>query len=87
MDADAVIDLCRYALTSALVMASPILLAGMLAGVVIGLLQALTQVQDQTVSFVPKLIVMAIVMLICFPWLVGRMVDFTRVIFLSAGVP
>ena len=87
MDADAVIDLCRYALTSALVMASPILLAGMLAGVVIGLLQALTQVQDQTVSFVPKLIVMAIVVLICFPWLVGRMVDFTRVIFLSAGVP
>jgi len=87
MDADAVVDLCRYALTSALVMAAPILLAGMLAGLVIGLLQALTQVQDQTVSFVPKLIVMTVVVLTCFPWLVGRMVEFTRVVFLSAGVP
>jgi flagellar biosynthetic protein FliQ len=87
MNADAVTDLCRFALTSALVMATPMLVSAMLAGLVIGLAQALTQVQDQTVSFVPKLIVMSAVMLVCFPWLVSRMVEFTRSVFLSAGIP
>ena len=87
MDSSAVIDLCRNALLSALIIASPMLLAGMADGLIVGLIQALTQVQDQTVSFVPKLIAMAVVLVVCLPWLIGRMVEFTETVFLSAGVP
>lgn len=87
MDVNTVTDLCRYALLSALVIASPMLVAGMIVGLVVGLLQALTQIQDQTVAFVPKLVVMALVLVMSFPWLMDRMIEFTRGVFLSAGMP
>ena len=87
MDVNTVTDLCRYALLSALVIAAPMLVAGMIVGLLVGLLQALTQIQDQTVAFVPKLVVMALVLVMSFPWLMDRMIEFTRGVFLSAGMP
>ena len=72
---------------SAVVIAAPMLLVGMAAGLLVGLMQALTQIQDQTVAFVPKILAMAGVLIICLPWLVTRMVDFTRVVFENAGSP
>ena len=72
---------------AAVVIAAPLLLVGMAAGLLVGLLQALTQVQDQTVAFVPKILAMAAVLIACLPWLVTRMVEFTRVVFENAGSP
>lgn len=86
MDPQNAIDLCRSALLSALIIGAPMLLVGMAAGLAIGLIQALTQVQDQTVSFVPKLLAMAAVMIACLPWLMMRLVEFTREIFINAGM-
>ncbi len=86
MDAESAVDLCREALMSAVIMSAPLLLVGMAAGLAIGLVQALTQIQDQTVSFVPKILAMAAVIVVCLPWLVERIVDFTRVAFLNAGM-
>ena len=87
MDAATAVDLCRETLMSAVIIATPVLLVGMAAGLLVGLMQALTQVQDQTVAFVPKILAMAAVLLICLPWLLTRMVDFTRVVFENAGSP
>jgi len=87
MDSAAAIDLCRSTLIAALVIGAPMLVVGMVAGLLIGLFQALTQIQDQTVSFVPKLIAMAAVMIACMPWLLTRMVEFTRQVFENAGMP
>lgn len=87
MNSDHAVDLCREALISAILVGSPILVVGMLVGLLIGLLQALTQVQDQTVSFVPKIFAMGLVMIACLPWVVQRMVDLTRVAFENAGMP
>jgi flagellar biosynthetic protein FliQ len=87
MDASTAIDLCRSTLLTAVVIASPMLLVGMAAGLAVGLIQALTQIQDQTVSFVPKLLAMAAVLVACLPWLLTRMLDFTRVIFENSVVP
>lgn len=87
MDAATAVDLCRETLMSAVIIAAPILLVGMAAGLLVGLLQALTQVQDQTVAFVPKILAMAAVLVACLPWLLTRMVDFTRVVFENAGSP
>ena len=72
---------------AAVVIATPLLLVGMAAGLLVGLLQALTQVQDQTVAFVPKILAMAGVLIACLPWLVTRMVEFTRTVFENAGSP
>ena len=85
LDAPTAVDLCRSTLMAAVVIAAPLLLVGMAAGLFVGLMQALTQVQDQTVAFVPKILAMAAVLIACLPWLMARMVEFTRVVFENAG--
>ena len=85
IDTSTAVDLCRDTLMVAVVIAAPMLLVGMAAGLLVGLMQALTQIQDQTVAFVPKILAMAAVLIACLPWLVMRMIDFTRVVFENAG--
>ena len=87
LDAASAVDLCRATLMAAVVIAAPMLLVGMAAGLLVGLMQALTQIQDQTVAFVPKILAMVAVMIACLPWIVTRMVEFTRVVFENAGSP
>lgn len=85
MDAQSAIDLGRQALWTALVIGSPVLVAGMIVGLVIGLLQALTQIQEQSVAFVPKIIVMLVVLSVALPWLISQMVQYTTE--LIGGIP
>lgn len=87
MDSAVVMDLCRTALVSAIVIAAPLLLVGLVVGLVVSFFQALTQIQDQTVAFVPKILAMAIALVACMPWLMSRMVEFTRDVFENAGMP
>lgn len=63
---------------TALLIGSPILLAGVLIGLLIGLAQALTQIQDQTVAFVPKIVAMVAVLILCLPWLIQKMVEYSE---------
>ena len=79
------VDLGREAIHVALVIGSPLLAAAMVAGLVVGLLQAVTQVQEQTVSFVPKLVTMVVVLSLMLPWLLGQMVEYSRT--LIANIP
>ncbi len=78
MDAQSAVDLGREALSTALVIGAPVLLVGVVVGLLIGLVQALTQIQDQTVSFVPKIVTMALVLVICLPWLIQRMMSYSE---------
>ncbi len=71
------VDLGREAIVITLLMASPVLLAGMFVGLAIGLLQALTQIQEQTVSFVPKIVAMILALSFTLPWLVTRMLQYS----------
>lgn len=85
LEPSSAVDLVREALIVAVVLATPMLLVGMVAGLVIGLIQALTQIQDQTVAFVPKILALAAVLIVCMPWLMTKMLDFTRTVFENAG--
>jgi len=67
MDAQDAINLTQQAMPTALLISAPILLVGVLVGLLIGLAQALTQVQDQTVAFVPKIVAMVAVLVLCLP--------------------
>ena len=87
LDASTALDLCRSALISAMVIAAPVLIVGIVVGLVMGFFQALTQIQDQTVAFVPKLLATATVLVLCMPWVMSRMIEFTREVFQNAGVP
>ena len=85
MDPQDAIDLGRQALWTMLLIGSPVLLAGMIVGLVIGLFQALTQIQEQTVVFVPKIIVMLLVLSVTLPWLIAQMLQYTTE--LIGGIP
>ena len=78
MDAQDAVDLGRDAIMMTLLISSPLLVAGMVVGLLIGLLQAITQVQEQTVSFVPKLVAMVLVLAFTLPWLIGQMVEYSQ---------
>lgn len=80
MEFDA-IELVRAALMESLVLALPILGAGLLVGLVISLFQAVTQIQEQTLTFVPKIVVMLLVAIALLSWLTMRMMEFAATMF------
>ena len=65
----------------ALILATPILGAGLVIGLVVSLFQAVTQIQEQTLSFVPKMIAMGLVALMLAPWLIQQISDFAERMF------
>ena len=85
MSPEMAIELGREALTTAVMLAAPILISALGAGLLIGMFQAATQINEQTLSFVPKLAVMAITIMIVAPWMVSVLVDFSEG--LIRGIP
>ena len=76
MTTDTAIELCRSAALLALMVCGPALLVAMAVGLVIGLVQALTQLQDQSLTFVPKLIALTFVILLLLPWGLGLLTEY-----------
>jgi flagellar biosynthesis protein FliQ len=77
MDSQEAIDLGRQALWTALMIGSPMLVAGLVVGLLIGLFQALTQIQEQTVAVVPKIVTMVLVLSVSLPWLLSQILHYT----------
>lgn len=77
MTVESAIDLAREAALLTLVVGAPILISGMAVGLVVSMLQAVTQIQEQTLSFVPKIIAMILVMMLVLPWIMTQMLDYT----------
>jgi flagellar biosynthetic protein FliQ len=71
------IELVRETLIIALKIAAPILLAGVVVGLVISIFQAITSIQEQTLTFVPKIVAMLLVVVILIPWIATRLMEFT----------
>lgn len=76
-----VVSVFREALWLVLLTSAPMLGAGLLVGLVISIFQATTQIQEQTLSFVPKIIAILTVMVIFFPWMMRLTNDFAGKIF------
>jgi flagellar biosynthetic protein FliQ len=77
MSPDSVIEIGRNALTMTVMLSAPLLLAALLTGLVVGLFQAATQINEQTLSFIPKLLAMVIVLMVTGPWILGTMLEYT----------
>lgn len=78
---ESTIELVRQALIIVLKIAAPILLAGIVVGLGISLLQSVTSIQDQTLSFVPKIIVMVVAAAVLIPWIAQRLVEYATELF------
>lgn len=78
MTEQTVLELAQQAMLTALTIAAPVLVVGAAVGLLVGMFQALTQIQDHTLSFVPKIIAMILVLTLCLPWFLDQMVEFSR---------
>jgi len=83
MTQDTVIHLAMQALIVALKVSMPFLLAGLVVGLTVSVFQAVTQIQEQTLSFIPKILVTGVVMAIAGPWMLSQMLAYTQQLYTS----
>lgn len=81
MSENMIISVIKDAIQTGLTVAAPILVVSLVVGLIISIFQATTQIQEQTLTFVPKLIAAAVVGLIAGPWMLHSVVNFTERIF------
>ncbi len=77
MTPELVVDIGRNSLYTMLLVAAPMLGAGLLIGVVVSILQAVTQVNELTLTFVPKIVGVALAVVIFLPWIIRILVNYT----------
>ena len=83
MTPELVMTIGQRALEITVLLAAPLLLAALAIGLLVGVFQAATQINEMTLSFIPKLIGMAVMMLVAGPWMLKLIVGYTRELFES----
>jgi len=77
MSQDQVISICVSAMELAMKIALPLLLVGLVVGLLVSIVQAVTQIQEQTLSFIPKILAMAAVLVVGGPWMLNQILGYT----------
>jgi flagellar biosynthetic protein FliQ len=83
MDQDVVISLATQAMSLALKISMPLLGVGLIVGVLISIIQAVTSIQEQTLAFIPKVVAMAVVLVIGGPWMLNQLLSYTSELWTS----
>ncbi len=83
MNEGLVFDIFSRAISLVLTSSAPMLIAALVVGLIISIFQATTQIQEQTLAFVPKIIVIFLVLLVAGPWIITSLVDFTNDLFMQ----
>lgn len=83
MTPENVVEIGQQALVTTVMVASPLLLSALFIGLAVGLFQAATQINEMTLSFIPKLLVLVVVLMFAGPWLIVTMMDYTKELFSS----
>ena len=78
MNQDTVVNLATQAMSLSLKIAGPLLLVALVVGLLVSVFQAVTQIQEQTIVFVPKLVVMVLTIALLAPWLINQMVQYSH---------
>ena len=82
MNEDVVLQIGREALFLIVSLAAPLLLSALFVGLLVGVFQAATQIQEQTLSFIPKLMALVVALIVMGPWLLQSWVSYTTSLFL-----
>lgn len=77
MNIEQAIEVLRGLITTVLLIIAPILIVAVVVGLVVSLIQSATSIQEQTLSFVPKLIAVALVLVLAAPWMLRNLMQFT----------
>ena len=81
MTPEFVVDIGRQAVETVLMLAGPMLIAGLGVGLLVSIFQAATQINEQTMTFIPKIVAVLVTLLIFAPWMIKIMLAFTKGIF------
>ena len=81
MDSSAVVDLARQALWMTMIISGPLLVVGLLVGLVVGIFQAATSINEQTLSFIPKLLAIGLTASVFGGWMINSLVDYTKILY------
>ena len=81
MSLDHAVELIRHSLLLTLLIAAPVLVVGLVVGFVISLFQAVTQLQEQTISFIPRIVAMIVCAIFLLPWAGGHLMEYARQMF------
>ncbi|MGV3654102.1 MAG: flagellar biosynthesis protein FliQ [Noviherbaspirillum sp.] len=85
MTPESVMTMGRHAIEITLMVAAPLLLAALAIGLVVSIFQAATQINEMTLSFIPKLVGIFLVLVLAGPWMLSIMLDYMRQVF--TGIP
>lgn len=77
MNQDTVVNLASQAMSLALKVAGPLLLVGLVIGLLVSVFQAITQIQEQSLTLIPKILGVAVVVVVLGPWMLGQLVAYT----------
>jgi flagellar biosynthesis protein FliQ len=83
MDQDTVINLASQAMSLAFKVAGPMLLGAMVVGLLVSIFQAVTQIQEQSLTLIPKIAVIAVIAVLLGPWMLDQMVAYTTNLYSS----
>jgi flagellar biosynthetic protein FliQ len=81
MSPETVLNVGQHALYVMMLLAAPLLLSALAIGLFVGMFQAATQINEMTLSFIPKLVVLALALLLAGPWMLHTLIDFTTRLF------
>ncbi|MBU8869854.1 MAG: flagellar biosynthesis protein FliQ [Gemmatimonadales bacterium] len=81
MTPEAVIEIGEQAMRTVILVSGPMLVSGMVVGLVISIFQAATQINEMTMTFVPKILTVFIVLILSLPWAIGLLTGFTESMF------
>jgi flagellar biosynthesis protein FliQ len=85
MTQDTVVSVAVSAMELALKVGAPIMLVGLVIGLAVSVFQAVTQIQEQTLSFIPKVAGMAVLVVVAGPWMLGQLITWTQQLY--TGIP
>ena len=83
MNQDTVINLATQGMILALKIAGPILLLGLIIGLLVSIFQAVTSIQEQSLSFIPKIVGVAVLIVVLGPWMLGQIVSYAQNLYLA----
>ena len=83
MNQDTVVSLATQAMTLAIEIGGPMMLVGLVIGLVVSVFQAVTSIQEQSLSFIPKIIGLAALVVILGPWMLGQLVNYAENLYIS----
>jgi flagellar biosynthetic protein FliQ len=85
MNEDLIVELGKNALKTTAMISAPLLIGALVVGILVSIFQAITQINEATLTFIPKMIIVALVFVLAGPWMLDLLTNYTTDLFMSVA--